>query len=391
MQFYISILGFFVTFLLLLNIKETNKVNYYLFIFLLINNLYNLVIFTSLYTTNAHVIAVLVVNFAPLYVLLGPLLYFYVRGILKDDYRLKKLDLLHFIPFVLYFINISNHLFSTYEHKVSFANAIIAEPSKMMDFNPVLIPAFISHVLRPILAISYILVCFYLIYKYNKKQYKTQGQNLLINRWLIVLLVCVLVIYISFLISISDTLNASNIVGAVAKGYVLVTLTMISLILLNISVFFFPNILYGLPQLDYKLKSYPKHNLQDIKEENKNSYWELEISNEKIELLKEKIKNYCLAHPYLQVDFSLSKMSEEINVPIHHISYYFNVVLNTNFSAWKNTLRIIYVVELMKQGSTEVITLDALSRQAGFVSRSTFVNAFKQNMGQTPSEFLSTL
>jgi hypothetical protein len=48
----------------------------------------------------------MLVHFIHFYLLLGPLFYFYVRGLLKDEYRLNKTDLLHFIPAIVVFINI---------------------------------------------------------------------------------------------------------------------------------------------------------------------------------------------------------------------------------------------------------------------------------------------
>ena len=46
-------------------------------------------------------------------------------------------------------------------------------------------------------------------------------------------------------------------------------------------------------------------------------------------------------------------------------------------------------INLIENGNNEMLTLDALAKQAGFGSRTTFFNAFKQKMGLTPSEFLN--
>ena len=40
---------------------------------------------------------------------------------------------------------------------------------------------------------------------------------------------------------------------------------------------------------------------------------------------------------------------------------------------------------------TDKLTLDAISKKAGFVSRSTFISSFKLRTGLTPSEFIETL
>jgi hypothetical protein len=118
---YITILGFIVSLLLLINIKESNRVNIFLFAFFFINNLYSLAHYATIYSESKTLIAILLVNFTPLFLLVGPVLYFYIRGLLRDDYRLSKLDWLHFIPALLLLINITPHLFSSFSDKLEYA------------------------------------------------------------------------------------------------------------------------------------------------------------------------------------------------------------------------------------------------------------------------------
>jgi AraC-like DNA-binding protein len=126
---------------------------------------------------------------------------------------------------------------------------------------------------------------------------------------------------------------------------------------------------------------------EEIKKEVKS----FEISEDKLNLLKSKIDAYLLTLPYISLNFTLSVMSSETDIPAHHLSYYLNEHLKLNFNTWKNDLRINHVIELIKSGSYESLTLDALSKQSGFGSRSSFINAFKLKTGQTPSEYLQNL
>ena len=118
MLLYITILGFFITALLALNIKQTNKANIYLIVLLIINNIYSLAHYATIYSNNKYFVAVMLVHFTPLYMLSGPALYFYVRGVLTDDFKLRKFDFLHFIPAILYFINVSGFLFMGWDEKL---------------------------------------------------------------------------------------------------------------------------------------------------------------------------------------------------------------------------------------------------------------------------------
>jgi AraC-like DNA-binding protein len=389
MQLYVSLFGFFVTLLLLVNIKATNRVNIFLFLFLLSTNIYNLAIYATLNAQNLKFMAVILVNFSPLYVLSGPLLYFYVRGIVNDNSRLQRSDILHFIPFIIYTINIGNYLFTSFSFKQKFVAAVIEAPSKVLDFDPVLIPGFLSHILRPVISLIYVVLCFVLLYKFYKRNV-SHSQSKIVYRWLFTLLTIVLITYTVFLTSISQTLSKPDVRQAVIDGTIGVVVCMFSLMLINVLPFFFPRILYGLPQLDYNLKNVSKVELvpNEVSTKQEQDYG---ISEERIELLKTKISKYCENHPYINPNFSLPSMSFETGIPVHHISYYFNVILNTNFSLWKNGLRIKYVMDLMKTESAEILTLDAISKKAGFVSRNTFIASFKQHTGLTPSEYLNSL
>ena len=159
---------------------------------------------------------------------------------------------------------------------------------------------------------------------------------------------------------------------------------------MNFSLLFFPNILYGLPQLDYAIiKS--RNKVTVVNEEIKKEVKSFEISEDKLSLLTSKIDAYLLTKPYLNIHFTLSVMSAETDIPAHHLSYYLNEHLQINFNTWKNDLRINHVINLINNGSYESLTLDALSKQSGFGSRSSFINAFKLKTGQTPSEYLQNL
>jgi AraC-like DNA-binding protein len=104
-----------------------------------------------------------------------------------------------------------------------------------------------------------------------------------------------------------------------------------------------------------------------------------------------KIEKYIENKPYLNPEFNLTVMSTDTDIPVHHLSYFFNEYLNVNFNTWKNDLKIAYVIDLINNGSGEILTLDALAKQAGFGSRTSFFNSFKQKIGVTPSEYLNSI
>lgn len=332
-------------------------------------------------------IAILLVNLTPFFLLVGPMLYFYVRGVLRDDYRLSKKDVLHFIPALLLCINILPHLFSSFDSKLEYASRVLQNPAEILNNRNLFVPSVVNFLLRPMIGLIYMVVCIRLMFLKFKYERPEDKQSKLIFKWLSFLIFNALMVYTSFLIFTIFSFQTLDYKIAEVKGYYFLNVTLIGLVVFNVSLFFFPNILYGLPQLDFLVSN--KLKKEAIQEVEKKGVRSFEISSEKLQLLHSKIEQYCLTKPYLSPDFSLSTMSADTDIPVHHLSYYFNEHLNINFNAWKNDHKINYVIYLIENGSNEMLTLDALAKQAGFGSRTTFFNAFKQKMGLTPSEFLN--
>jgi AraC-like DNA-binding protein len=233
-----------------------------------------------------------------------------------------------------------------------------------------------------------------LIYRKGLNENYLNHQASLIFKWLILFISISTVLYLGFVFFTifafyNNSLEITNIFGAAVLFS-----SIGGLLLLNLSLLFFPNILYGLPQLDYAIAT--RNNIQKeielgIAEDSKKQARTFEISAEKLSLLKLKVERYIEKKPYLSPEFNLSIMSAETDIPVHHLSYYFNEHLEVNFNTWKNDLKIAHVIDLIQNGSGEILTLDALAKQAGFGSRTSFFNSFKQKMGVTPSEYLNKL
>ena len=393
MLLYITLFGFIVTFILLINLKQSNKANRYLFIFFLLNNIYSLAHFATIDSQNEKLVAIMISNFSPLFVLIGPAIYFYVRGLLEDDARLRKTDLLHCIPFILYLINIIGYLFSSFEHKLEFARRLIVNPGELLNAEYLFIPARITFLMRPILAIGYIIPIAVMVFRFYQKNQFTEKQSKLMYKWLAFLLTTSFIIYVSFFLFSFLGVRVADYQIAIETGKYYLIIVLVGIIILNVSLLFFPNILYGLPQLDYEIQNAVNENknsgFPDSHEVGKRQQKSFEISEDKLALLKYKIDKYVENKPYLNPEFNLTTMSVDTDIPIHHLSYYFNEHLHVNFNTWKNDLKIAQVIKLINEGSGEMLTLDALAKQAGFGSRTSFFNSFKQKMGITPSEYLN--
>jgi AraC-like DNA-binding protein len=91
---------------------------------------------------------------------------------------------------------------------------------------------------------------------------------------------------------------------------------------------------------------------------------------------------------YLNPELTLAGLSTLSGIGLHKWSAYLNKFQQQGFNDYINQNRIEHCVRKMGEGEHRSKTLEALSRESGFNSRSTFIRAFKKFKGLTPSEFL---
>ena len=96
MLLFLSLLGFFLSLILLYFNSKKNSSSIYLGVFFLLVSHYGFCQYVLLFSKSVFLIELLLLGFAivfpPLY-LIGPVLYWYVRSVLTDNYRLKRKDI----------------------------------------------------------------------------------------------------------------------------------------------------------------------------------------------------------------------------------------------------------------------------------------------------------
>ncbi len=90
--------------------------------------------------------------------------------------------------------------------------------------------------------------------------------------------------------------------------------------------------------------------------------------------------------PYKRNDLKLGDLAELMNLSNHHLSQLINEQMGCNFYEFINKYRVEYAESLMRNG--EQINITRLAFDAGFNNRVSFTNAFKKQIGQTPSSYL---
>ena len=397
MLLYISLLLVLLALILIVYNWKLNNNAVFIGLFFSLIAIYGLVHYFVVYGKSVFWLAIFYNHFSPFFLLAGPFLYFYVRGTLKDRQGLKKKDVLHFIPALIHLIGVLPYYFSSFSYKESVAKMIISNIDNVKKIRVnIFFDSEFNFTFRLLLLTFYVVFSFILLRKFTKKKNRFQNtprkQYTIITRWLTLLLTLVSLLIINFVTLCYYFLFFEE---SYLKDIVIIinSSTGISFIFLAFGVLFFPEILYGLPN-NTMLK--PKMARKKLKSNSSKSDINITPLNELEEnpflKLSEKIQDYFdNEKPYLNPNFSIAQISLRMNVPQNHVLYCINSIFNTKFSKLKTELRVEQTKVFLQESVNSNITIDGIAQLAGFSSRSSFYNAFKEETGITPSDYLKSI
>lgn len=397
MLLYLSLLAAVLSVILTLYNWKANKNALYLSVFFLIFSTYSLTHYFTLYGKSVFWLAIFFSHFSPLWLLLGPLLYFYVRGTLSDRQGLSWSDGWHFIPAVIHFVNVLPYLWKPFAYKLQMAESIMnnLEVVRKLSIN-LLYSSNYSFIERPVLLFAYVLFCLIILWGHHPSKLKNSNipfkQHRITYRWLILLLTTVLTIAVNFfLLSISLISQADAITGA-SVNLPMHYITGIAFFTMVISLLIFPQILYGIPtyrQINPEAEpTLTNDSIKIIGGQQNNSI--VDDSEDPFVNMAARITSYLENEkPYLNNKFSFTDISIALKAPQHHLLYCFNNILKVKFTDLRTSLRINYAKEILLNGEAEKLSMDGIFTKAGFSSRSSFYTAFKSATGFTPGEFIT--
>jgi AraC-type DNA-binding domain-containing proteins len=369
MLLYLSLLGLLLSVLLLFFNGRRYKSSIYLSIFFFLVSFYTFYHHIFVYEKSVFWIALLYVNTASVFYLTGPMAYFYVRSVLTDNARLGWKDAWHFLPTLLHFAANMGYVIRPWWYKWETAEKIVADINFLayhrVNWFAELFGVQVVYISRPLIALIYTLWSLVLIRRYRHRQFpgislhKQQG---VIYRWFYLFIGFQLWLFLSFA-SFLLARWPQNAFTKFLEVSDLEFLSAIGLIGLLLTPFLFRRVLYGLPDFEKR----------------------------RIEMLGSVITERMRdRHPYLAPDFNLLKLAHLIDIPTHHLSFYFREVRRQSFNDYRDELRIAYVKKQIELGKVDATRLETIGQQAGFPSKSSFFKAFKKVMGHTPDEYLSS-
>jgi AraC-like DNA-binding protein len=295
----------------------------------------------------------------------GPLMFLYVKFLTNPNNEFNWAAILHFIPFVAFFIV-----------SVVFRSEPVVRDLRSFFVQDKLISLRIVYGISFFLSISiYSLLTFIEIKRHqdNLKNLVSFTSGVITLNWL-------KIISISFYISyfVLFILGGLNMIGN------MIPFDPYFVIFIFITLFSFVYSFYGIkqplifgeqlqqPEIKKDTEKYSKSGLKD------------ELANEYLE----RLVSYVVGNkPYLDRDLTIQDLTSLTGIPRHYITQVLNEKHKKNFFTFINEYRVKEVIQRFSDPKFNHYTILAIALDAGFNSKATFNSIFKNVVGLTPSAY----
>jgi AraC-like DNA-binding protein len=280
------------------------------------------------------------------------------------------------------------------DEKLMISSELVKNNSSILISQPSILYPLISArfvvLIKSLQALAYLFASIWMLSRYlksGKKNHIISGQQIM-TKWLMVLLGFLLILAVSDSILQIETIFTKDS-RLFSTLNVFRISSSIGLVGLMISPFFFPSILYGLPLVPSSTVKIPEEDMEKKHTRQVDRKMKLHVLENEYLMRVESILESSMSElkPYLKNDFNLTQLSVMINIPVHHLAYFFREHLHQSFHDYRNKWRIEHSKNLILEGKTKELTLEAIGQLSGFSSRNTFFIAFKQAEGISPSEY----
>jgi len=305
-------------------------------------------------------------------IILGPILLFYTRSLVKENNAYFFRDfLLHAIPFLLItsFLVYDFYFLSPQEKLIYYERQTQGETSVY-----IYIAEFFINFSIPVYSIVSLLLL-----KKHLKQIKQSYSNIknIDLHWLKIVLFCMaFVSFVSVLMGLlSDYFKFISYEDGDNLMYI--TLTIIIYFLGYYGIKQKPILLNGnsISQIETASTLKPKYATSSLKDV------------EKEKLIQRLTKSMENEKPYLNENLTLKELADKLETTPNNLSQIINETFNKNFYEFTNGYRINEVKSLLSDPKYSHYSMLGIAFECGFNSKSTFNSVFKQFTGKTPSEF----
>ena len=151
---------------------------------------------------------------------------------------------------------------------------------------------------------------------------------------------------------------------------------------LTLGLVLFPQILYGIPLEKPELEEKEDKVLHESETEN------FSLQDDYIDKIRLLLDDWKKNNKFLNIEASTFILAKDIDLPVHHITYFFNQINNEKYIDWRNRLRIEFAINLINNQKGYNKTIEVLGKECGFGSYPAFIQSFKQITGKLPKDYI---
>ena len=319
---------------------------------------------------------------APINFLLPPIVYLYVRVMLFNKQKLKILDFLHIIPFLLVLINYLPFYLLPISNKKDIIQELFKDINTSYKIQVGYLSEYIINIFRILQNLIYLIFQWKLIITFNKQNKNIEVEKQINNviKWLRIFTSLSTISLFAFILLAFTALVFQDIY---ADGFIFHLPDYIfasCFFIISTYLLTHPSIFAGLPFIKYKQTP----STLILNQTDYIPYIEQDYSIE-IALILDYFKT---KKPYLKKGLNISQLAVEINIPTRLISFIINQHFEMRFNEFINKYRVSYIKEKINEKYLDSFTLNSLASEAGFSNLTTFIAAFKKIENCTPSEYL---
>jgi AraC-like DNA-binding protein len=303
----------------------------------------------------------------------GPLLYFYIRFLTNEEVKFHWTNWLHFIPFLLVFAS-----------AIVFRGKPVIRLDDFWSTDPFLSFRLIYGTSFFISVTTYSVIAFVLISRHQKNiqnLFSYTSERITLS-WLKFVAISFYVTYILvFILGVFVIFNKESL------PY---NPTFVSYFGLTLFAFAFSVYGFKQPGIFHELYARSRTGRREVIEEKKaeSKYERSGLKKEDAEEYRKRLLRYMKdKKPYLDGDLTIQDISEQLDIPRHHLTQVINETLYKNFYTFINEYRVEEVKKMLTDPEYQKYTLTSIAFEAGFNSKSSFNSVFKDLVGKTPTQF----
>jgi len=305
----------------------------------------------------------------------APVLYLYILSIIYSDFKLKRKDLLHLLPFLVVLI-----LFipSYYSQDFNAKQQYRREPMTISR-----IEITLSYIILHMQALFYMILSFQVVNKYKQLLLENYSNANKFNyRWMLRL------ISIYAIIAILGGIRSLFMFMDIDFLSRYALLLFVQLIILGficwmvLKALHSPDLFRGISSDMLLVKNYIERDLSDL--ENVEAG---EENSMQIRKLTEIDQFMFDKKPFLDASLTLFDLANQLGITKQEFSLLINKNLNQRFFDFINGYRIRLAMDILKDPSKKDLTVLEILYEVGFNSKSSFNTAFKKLTNYTPTQY----